>query len=165
MSGYKIEYIVQTYQKQMLFVANRILHNLHDGEDAVQTALLRISQQCHKLPEHEEALRAYVLTAARNAALDLLPKQSKDADIDRIITVSSDDLFEKLATTEDYKRLLASIDRLPTIYKEVLMLRYVQELETKQMAKLLSRPRATIQKQIARAKAMLIQLYEKEEFL
>ena len=165
MSGYSLEYIVQTYQKQMLFVANRILHNLHDAEDAVQTALLRISQQCYKLPEHEEALRAYVLTAARNAALDLLPKQSKEVDIDRIITVGSDDLFEKLATTEDYHRLLAAIDRLPIHYREVLMLRYVQDLETKQMAKLLNRPRSTIQKQIARAKAMLMQFCEKEEYL
>ena len=163
MSGYSLEYIVQTYQKQMLFVANRILHNLHDGEDAVQTALLRISQQCHKLPEHEQALRAYVLNAARNAALDLLPKQSKEADIERIVAVSSDDLFEKLALSEEYHRLLAAIDGLPIHYKEVLMLRYVQELETKQIAKLLNRPRATIQKQIARAKAMLIQLYETEE--
>ncbi len=163
MSGYDFKEIVLAYQKQMLFVAERILHNRHDAEDAVQTALLRISQQ--NLPQNEHTLRAYVLTAARNAAFDLLPKQSKEVDIEQVVAVSSEDLFEKIAISDDYNRLLTAIECLPIKYKEVLMLRYVQELEPKQIAKLLGRTRGTVHKQIARAKALLLQSYQKEDFL
>ncbi len=45
MSDHLLETIVKSYQKQMLYVAQSILHNPQDAEDAVQTALLRISQQ------------------------------------------------------------------------------------------------------------------------
>lgn len=158
-----MEAIVAAYQKQMYFVALNILHNHHDAEDAVQTAFLRISRQAKNLPQNEQALRAYVLTAAKHAALNLLPKQRKDADLDHVIAMSTEDLFESIVASQEYDRLLAAIKSLPGIYRSVLMLRYVQQLDTKQIAKLLDRPRSTVQKQITRAKSMLVQIYEKGE--
>ena len=147
----------------MYFVALHILHNHHDAEDAVQTALLRISRQVDNLPQNEQALRAYVLTAAKHAALNLLPKQLKDADLDKVIAVSTEDLFESIVASQEYDRLLTAIKSLSPTYRSVLMLRYVQQLETKEIAKLLDRPRGTVQKQIARAKALLVQIYQKGE--
>lgn len=164
MSGYKFEAIYHGYQKQMLFVAERILHNRSDAEDAVQNALFRISRQIKNLPENEQALRAYVLTAAKHAALDLLPKQAKEEDIDQLIVPNSEDLFKKLAASDDYERLLAAISALPLKYREVLMLRYVQELEVKQIAKFLNRPQATVHKQLSRGKSLLATIYEKEDY-
>ena len=164
MSGYDFDTIYRTYQKQMLFVAERILHNRSDAEDAVQNALFRVSRQVKYLPQNETALRAYVLTAAKHAALDLLPKQSRDVDIEQLVVSDSEDLFQKIATSEDYDRLLASMRCLPLKYREVLMLRYVQELEVKQIAKLLGRPRSTVHKQLTRAKQMLSKDYQKEDF-
>ncbi len=164
MSKFTFESIVEAYQKQMLFVAERILHNHHDAEDAVQTALFRISRQVKLLPQNEQVLRAYVLTAAKHAALDLLPKQSTDLDSDQIVVVSSEDLFESVVASQDYERLLHAIESLPSIYREVLMLRYVQQLETKHIAKLLNRSRGTVQKQLTRAKNLLSQIYHKEDY-
>lgn len=154
--------VYRTYHTQMLFVAERILHNRADAEDAVQNALLRLSQ-AKSLPQNEQALRAYVLTAARNAAFNQLPKQSKEADIEEVVAVSSDDLFEQIVASEDYDRLLASIRSLPLKYREVLMLRYVQELEVAEISGLLGRPCPTVHKQLARARALLTQNYQKED--
>lgn len=163
MSNRCFEAIVEAYQKQMYFVALNILHNHHDAEDAVQTAFMKISRLARNLPQNEQALRAYVLTAAKHAALNLLPKQLKDADLDNIIAVSNEDLFESIVASQEYDRLLSAIKSLPPTYRSVLMLRYVQQLETNQIAKLLDRPRSTVQKQIARAKALLVQIYQKGE--
>ena len=157
------ETVVKKYEKQMLCVAERILQNRHDAEDAVQTALLRISKI--KLPQNEASLRAYVLTAAKHAALDLLPKQCHDVDLDDVILPCSEDLFETVAASQDYERLLSAIKALPENYRDVLMLRYVQELETKEICAILDRPLATVQKQIARAKALLVQIYNKNPSL
>ena len=165
MSDNFFEAIVTAYQKQMYFVALNILHNHHDAEDAVQSALFRISRQIKRLPQNEPSLRAYVLTAAKHAALNLLPKQLKDADLDNAIAISSEDVFDAIAASQEYDRLLATIKSLPAIYREVLMLRYVRQLDTKQIAKLLGHPRGTVQKQITRAKALLVQIYEKESKL
>ena len=164
MTEHDFNRIVHSYQRQMLFVAERILCNQEDAEDAVQNALFRISRQTNALPQNEAVLRAYVLTAAKHAALDMLPKQSRNTDIEQLVVSDSEDLFQKIATSEDYNRLLASIRCLPIKYREVLMLRFVQELEVKQIAKLLGRPRGTIHKQLARAKQMLTKIYQKEDF-
>ncbi len=163
MSNRRFDAIVAAYQKQMYFVALSILHNHHDAEDAVQTALMGISRQIKSLPRNERALRAYVLTAAKHTALNLLPKQWKDADLDNVVAVSSDDLFERVAASLEYDRLLTAIKSLPPTYRSVLMLRYVQQLDTKEIAKLLDRPRGTVQKQITRAKALLVQIYQEGE--
>ncbi len=162
MRKYTFEDMVETYQKQMLYVANRILNHYHDAEDAVQTALLRISKQFQFLPQDERVLRAYFLTAAKHAALDLLPKRPEDLSAEKIVAVSSEDLFETVAASQDYERLLSAIKSLPPLYRDVLMLRYVHQLETKHIAKLLNRPRGTVQKQLLRAKNLLTLIYNKE---
>ena len=162
MSDHLLETIVKSYQKQMLYVAQSILHNLQDAEDAVQTALLRISRQVKSLPENEKALRAYVLTAAKHSALNQLSARSDYLDLDEIIVADKHDLFETIVSSQEYERLLCAIKSLPSIYREVLMLRYVQQLETKEIAKLLDRPKNTVQKQILRAKYMLTKIYEME---
>ena len=57
------------YHRQMLFVAQGILHNPSDAEDAVQNALLKIYRLRDSIPEDPRVRRAYVLTAAKYAAL------------------------------------------------------------------------------------------------
>lgn len=159
---HSLETIAESYRKQMMYVAQSILHNRQDAEDAVQTALLRISRQLRSLPQDETVLRAYVLTAAKHCALNLLPKGAGTVDLDSIVVADNNDPFEIVVASGEYDRLLAAIKSLPSIYRDVLMLRYVQQLETKEIARLLDRPRGTVQKQILRAKALLLQIYQKE---
>ena len=162
MARHSLETVAEAYQKQMLYVAQGILHNRQDAEDAVQTALLRISRQANSLPQNESALRAYVLTAAKHCALNLLPKRTDTVDLDSIVVADHNDPFETVVASGEYERLLSAIKSLPSAYRDVLMLRYVQQLETKEIARLLDRPGGTVQKQIQRAKALLLQIYQKE---
>ena len=88
--------IYSNYQKQMLLVAKRILHSDEDAEDAVQIAFLGIAQRIKSLPVDDRRLRAYVLTAAKNAALSLLPQKKRQdnmLDIDELPIASDEDLF------------------------------------------------------------------------
>ena len=71
----RFERIYYSYRKQMVLVADRVLHNQSDAEDAVQDALVRIARNIANVPRDEKVERAYVLTAAKNAALNMLPTQ------------------------------------------------------------------------------------------
>lgn len=157
------EQLYQAWHRQMLFVAERILQDTYLAEDAVQNALLRISRQMHCLPENEKALRAYVLTSAKHAALDLLPQKQRDTDIDTLILTDHHNLFDEIAASEDYERLIKAISALPELYRDVLMLRYVQELKVGQIARLLGKTKSTVSKQLQRAKALLEKNYLKED--
>ena len=153
------------YHRQMLFVAQRILENPSDAEDAVQNALLKLYRLRHTIPEDPRVCRAYVLTAAKRAALDLKEKEKKSVNIDDLVLSEKGDLFDDIAASEDYDRLLSVLRDLPDLYREVLMLRYVQELSVKEIAQLLGRNEWAIRKQLARGKALVQKNYERSSSL
>ena len=161
----RFERIYDNYCKQMVFVATGILHNAQDAEDAVQNALLGIARNIQNVPEDDRVERAYVLTAAKNAALNLLPgKQLRDSiqDISDLPIPSTEDLFQKVLDSQNYDLLLRAMQQLESPYREVLMLIYVQEQSIKETAKILCRKEETVKKQLQRGKTQLIALCRKE---
>ena len=156
----RFEDIYFSYRKQMLLVAQRILHDPMEAEDAVQTAFLGIARQIKRIPAgNPQIVRAYVLTAAKNAALNMLPKRQQQNELLSIseLDIADDhNLFDQIAASQDYELLFKAIRKLPAIYREVLMLKYVQGLTMKEIAALLDRKVATIHQQITRGKKLLI---------
>lgn len=156
----QFEQIYYGYRKQMLYVAQGILHDPMEAEDAVQTALLGIARQIRNLPiQDPRALRAYVLTAAKNAALNLLPRkqqQNELLDLSELNMADGTDLFEQVAASENYELLHRAIRKIPNVYRDVLMLKYVQGMTMKEIASLLGRKTSTVHQQITRGKKLLV---------
>lgn len=162
----RFEDIYYSYRKQMLYVAQQILRDPTEAEDAVQVALLGIAKSIKTVPAgNPKVVRAYVLVAAKNAALGMLPKKKQRDEmlnIDDIQTASSEDVFTKITLSQDYELLLRAMRQLPDIYREVLMLRYVQQQSENQIALLLNRKPSTVHQQITRGKKALVTLCRKE---
>lgn len=153
--------LFQCYHRQMLFVAQQILRNPADAEDAVQNALLKLYRLRESIPQEPRIRRAYILTAVKYAALDISEQRKDVSDIDEVVLTAKDNLFDQIAASEDYDRLLQAMNDLPLRYREVLMLRYVQECNVSQIAQLLNRSQAAVRKQLTRGKALLQQAYQK----
>ena len=68
----EFEEIYHTYRKRMFFVANTVLQDAHEAEDAVQDAFIGIARNMSTVRKIREAedLGNYVLRAAKNAALN-----------------------------------------------------------------------------------------------
>ena len=140
--------IYSNYQKQMLLVAKRILHSDEDAEDAVQIAFLGIAQRIKSLPVDDRRLRAYVLTAAKNAALSLLPQKKRQdnmLDIDELPIASDEDLFVKVMQS-----------------REVLLIICVEGQTVAASAAILHRKPGTVRQQLNRGKKLLIDFCRKE---
>ena len=157
--------LFSTYHRQMLFVAQRILGNQADAEDAVQNALLKLYRLRDRIPEDPRVCRVYVLTAAKHAALDLKDREKRTVNIDDLVLADKEELFENIAASEDRDRLMEAIRALPDLYREVLMLRYVRELSVKEIGQLLNRKEWAIRKQLARGKALVQKNYERSSSL
>lgn len=158
--------IYNQYRKQMLYVAYHVLNDQVEAEDAVQVALLGIAQRIAYVPTgNEKVLKAYVLTAAKNAALTMLSKKEQresHADILSLPLSSDEDLFEQVAASMDYDLLLRALKQLPTHYREVLMLIFVQEQSVKDAAAILHRREGTVRQQLNRGKKLLVEFCRKE---
>ena len=158
--------IYNQYRKQMLYVAYHVLHDQYEAEDAVQVALLGIAQRIRFVPTgNDKVIRAYVLTAAKNAALSMLSKQQvreRDANIMEFPVSSNDDLFEQVVASQDYELLMKAMKQLPAHYREVLMLVFIQEQSVKDAAAILKRREGTVRQQLNRGKKLLVELCRKE---
>lgn len=164
----RFEDIYYRYRKQMLMVALKVLGNQQDAEDAMQTALLGIARHIGSIrTDDERMLRAYVLLAAKNAAIDLRRQQKRwlpQADVaPEILPVSGQpDLFDRLAASMDYEKLLRAMEALPEPYREVLFLCCVQQHSPTAAAEILCRRPGTVRQQLKRGRAMLAELCRKE---
>ena len=158
--------IYHGYRKQMLLVAKRVLNNDEDAEDAVQIAFLGIAQRIKSVPSDDpKKLRAYVLTAAKNAALSMLPKKQRrdnTFDISELVVVTGEDLFQQVMLSQDYDLLLRAMRQMPSPYREVLLMVCVQEQCVKDTAAILHRREGTVRQQLNRGKKLLVALCRKE---
>lgn len=158
--------IYNTYCKQMLLVANKILHNSWDAEDAVQMALMGIAKHMQSIPTDDPLkLRSYVLTAAKNTALNMLTRKQQEEELEEVtdlLTSSTDDLFQQVVASQDCARLILAMRKLPAPYREVLLMIYVHEQSIKETSMVLHRKEGTVRQQLNRGKRLLIEFCQKE---
>ena len=148
----------------MIYVANGIVGNRQDAEDAAQEALLRIAINIEGIDtEDDKRTRCYVLTAAKNAAKDILKNKAaraKTVDVEDAFEVYEDDSSLEVIDKCGYEEIVDCIRELDPIYRDVLYYRLVEEMSEKEIASLLGRKYGTVKMQIKRGKSALIKSLE-----
>ena len=153
----KFVQIYKKYKKQMLFVAQRILGNPHDAEDAVHQAFLSIIENFEKISEIEcPETCSYVVIITERKALDMIRANQKYA------AEYDDQLGGIEFPMPGDHGLRDAMARLPARYREVLLLRFDSGYSTKELAEILNMNRTSVQKLIWRAKEALAEELEKE---
>ena len=154
----KFEQIYLEYRGLMFHVANEILHNEQDAEDAVHQAFLNVAANMKKIGEPKcPKTKGYVVTIAENKAIDLYRRHKRHQTL-----ALNDDAQGLRIGYEGENALTACILKLPARYREAILLRYVQGYSVKEMASILGISFAAASKLDQRAKARLKDLYEME---
>ena len=147
----KFEQLYLRYRGLMYYVALKILNNPHSAEDAVHQAFLSIIENLKKVSDVKcPQTRSYVVIIVERKAIDIVRANSKIVDIafDETIAgitippVADNDLADAMA-------------KLPARYREILLLRYDNGFNTKEIAKMLNMERGSVQKMLWRAKEAL----------
>lgn len=163
----KFEQIYFTYQKRMLYVANSLLHDQYESEDAVQNAFIGIARNIQKIDEvNSKRTFSYVTMAAYNSAYNLLLKTKKSREyinIDDLNTLADNSFLDNIINRDDYDTIIQAIKNMDKIYRDVLLLHYVKGLTAKQIAEILDRKSGTVTQQIVRGKKILLDILEKGE--
>ena len=163
----KFKEIYDLYKNRMLYTANQILNDHHESEDAVHNAFIAIARNIHKIKEIDSPeTSSYVLKAAKNMALNLARgknKRDKQKTIeDCVFAKSGVTTLESLCNDENYEIIKYCILSLDEKYRDVLSLRYLNELSIKEIAVSLGRKTSTVKQQISRGKRLLVAALVKE---
>ena len=163
----KFEELYLSYNKKMWYAANSILKDPQLSEDAVHNAFIRIAKNISRIDDTQSSMAYYyVITAAKNAALDILrnEKNRHDTDIDTLYYISDKESssFNNVIETEDMiVKILAS---MPVIYRDVLYLLIVEQMSEKEIAVLLGRKPGTVHQQVRRGRAIIKEELMKGEY-
>lgn len=138
------------YHRLMLAVANSILNNPTDAEDAVQDAFFAIAKNISKISEINcPKTRAFIVTITENKAIDIYRRKSKAKTHDiEDVPLGIDFEFQDGSLGD-------AMSRLPERYRQALSLRFLCGYSIMETAKLLGLEYENTRKLIYRAREAL----------
>jgi RNA polymerase sigma-70 factor, ECF subfamily len=163
------EACVRTHCDRMLAVARRILSNEEDARDAVQDAFLMVFKQIGRF-EGRSSLGTWLHRIIVNAALMRLRKRQThpEPSIEELLPhfgegehqldppapwkATSESMLHQKESCELVRRC---ISKLPEIYRTVLVLRDIEELDTEETARLLDTSPGVVKTRLHRARQAL----------
>jgi RNA polymerase sigma-70 factor (ECF subfamily) len=159
----KFEILYTTYRKLMFYVANRIIKDQYLAEDAVHQAFIKIIENLDKIEDvHCHKTKSYTVIIVRNNAINMYNRRKRNTTIP-LEQMEFCIFDETCSRSEDLDYLTKAVMKLPVIYKEVLTLKYVQELSNEEIAQTLGISEATVRKRLERARHKLQESIKQEE--
>lgn len=155
----KFDLVYNHYKGFVFDIANKILHNYYDAEDAMQEAFLKILLNIKKIDDPlSDRTRGYVAVIAERKAIDLYRSRKwfvSWESIENKVGLS----YPPPADDDDIARCLS---KLPPRYRHVLLLKYHYGFTINEIADIFNIKPATASKLDQRAKAKLEELCRKE---
>ena len=142
-------------------LARWLTRNDHDAEDVVQEAYLRAFRFFGGFRGGDS--RAWLLTIVRNVYFTWARRNDAQASAavadDTVESIESPSLNPeaRLLQTADSEQLRQALDDLPPEYREVIVLRELEELSYKEIAEIAGVPLGTVMSRLARARKRLQQ--------
>lgn len=146
---------VRRIRPKLLSVARRFLSD-DEAEDTVQDVLLRLWQMLDELRLPIDALATVLV---RNQCVSLLRKQRRIVALSAAAVPSGfssaaavPDVFSVGTTNENLDRLMAIVERLPSLQQTILRLRHMEGMEMSDIANLIGSNEVALRKALSRAR-------------
>jgi RNA polymerase sigma-70 factor (ECF subfamily) len=138
-------------------LARWLMRNDSDAEDAVQEAYLRAFRFFGSFDGTEGDGRNWLLAIVRNTCRTALQKSVlKTAEFQEEFHSSPDDNSEaQLLRQDDIDSVRWCIDKLPLEYREVIVMRELEQMSYKEIASAAAAPIGTVMSRLARARVRL----------
>jgi len=149
--GGAFDRIVERHYRAMLRIAEQRCGMGALADDAVQTALVRAHRYLRGTGRIEN-LGAWLRRVVYNCATDLLKRERGDAELTEDVPAGEAEGVEG----KELRRILEdAIARMPEIYREPLLMRYVHGLEAREIAEQLKENLHSVKSRIARGRQEL----------
>jgi len=154
--------LIARYQNRLYRYLLRLVRQPAEAEDLFQQTWLRVAEKIRSY-DPSRNFDAWLFTLARNLAFDHLRRirpQSLDQPVSKgsqdgamVSQLATSDVgpFDQLLAHERATRLADAIENLPVTYREVLSLRFEEEMKLEEIAFVLSAPLPTVKSRLRRS--------------
>lgn len=151
--------LVERFRADLVNQALAIIGNQQDAEDAAQETLCKAFLYLQRLRDPSK-LGHWLRSVNRREAVGLLQRKNllKEQRMDTGQLNALEETEPKSDVEEQQQEaVLRAVDSLPKTFREVMVLRYWEKLNTEEIAVRLNAPSGTIRCRLARADRLLIQ--------
>lgn len=161
----KLERLFKAYNQMMFYVANRILNDEDDADDAVQQAFLRVMNHLDDIDEEDEQkTKSYLSIISRNIAIDIYRKKKQE--MVRNISYDEYEIFIEDPSGQDFEvwegilgnKIEEAITKLPAQYAEVIQLTYGCEYSSEEIGAMLNISSDNVRQRLVRARKKLAEI-------
>jgi RNA polymerase sigma-70 factor (ECF subfamily) len=145
--------LVERYSPRLRYFLRKLLASADGAEDALQDVWLDVFRHLPRLAD-PQALAAWLYRIARDRAFGRLRKSGRFEqliDDGAVVDAADDGEF----SPEDASRIHAALDELPPEHREVLVLRFLEEMSYEEIARVAGCQLGTVRSRIHYAKRAL----------
>jgi len=163
--------LIDNYKNMVYNLAYRMSNNSHEAEDISQEAFLRAYQSLSRFnPSYKFSTWLYQITL--NIIRDKFKKKELNpASLDAPVETDDSEFFPQpadftnnpeqiISQKENLQAIQKAIYSLPLKYREVLVLRHLQDLSYIEIANILKLPQGTVKIRLYRAREQLRKILE-----
>lgn len=168
--------LLQRYRESVYFVMLRMCNNKDDAEDLTIEAFGRAFKRLHQYTP-SFAFSTWLFKIASNNAIDFLRNKKKNSALSLDTKIENDegqefskniksetlDPEEHIIKKQRIEHLRVVVDKLKPHYKQLVVLRYYEELSYEEIAVKLNLPVGTVKAQLFRARDFLYNILKNTE--
>ena len=162
-----LDELIVRYQHRLLRYLLYLTSNREMAEDLFQEVWMRVLVRGGQF-NGQARFDTWLFTIARNLVIDQRRKRTMSS-LDEMFDVGGDDdrpmsfeiadgeptPFDSLSNLEDRERIAAGLMQLDTLHREVLVLRFHEELSLEEIAKVTRAPLSTVKSRLYRGMAAI----------
>ncbi len=162
--------LVTRYQHRLYRYLLRIVRQPAEAEDLFQQTWLRVAGQIHRF-DPKRNFEAWLFTLSRNLAIDHLRRVRPESLDDQepgeraatpaALRSSEPPALDLAIARERSYQISAALETLPMMYREVLVLRFEEEMKLEEIAEVLDAPLSTVKSRLRRGLGFVRQVLEK----
>jgi RNA polymerase sigma-70 factor (ECF subfamily) len=162
-----LDELIQRYQHRLLRYLLYLTSNREQAEDLFQEVWMRVLVRGSQF-NGKARFDTWLFTVARNLVIDLRRKRTMSS-LDEMFEASGDDdrtmgieitadgpsPFDQYASGEDRDRLTVALLKMEPLYREVLVLRFHEDLSLEEIANVTRAPLSTVKSRLYRGLASM----------
>src|SRR6201988_1472446 len=154
--------LVSRYQNRLFRFLLRLVRDRSEAEDLFQQTWIHVADKIRRFDPNRN-FDAWLLPVAANLAIDHLRRirpasldqpisedESQDTALDRLVAHDAAPL-DRILEKERASRVGTALDELPFTYREVMTLRFEEEMKIEEIAQALGIPLSTVKSRLRRS--------------
>lgn len=151
--------LIERYERPVRYFIRRLVDDTDLADELFQDTWLTVIAKIHTLG-NPERFTVWLYRIARNRVYQEFRRKKQTVELDESIE-APDDPEEEILSFEDVARLHRCLGELKPLQKEVLMLRFIEQMSYEQIAEVLDCNVGTVRSRIHHAKQALRERLEK----